>query len=93
MQNYWREGVNQKLGWDENLSGKGVGAKSLGEELANSQAFANCQVKKVFNTVCLRDAESVDDLAQISSTITSFKRNDYQLKRVFAEVGEYCMGE
>ena len=92
-QNYWREGVNQKLGWDENLSGKGVGAKSLGEELANSQAFANCQVKKVFNTVCLRDAESVDDLAQISSTITSFKRNDYQLKRVFAEVGEYCMGE
>ena len=92
-QNYWREGVNQKLGWDENLSGKGVGAKSLGQEFANSQAFAHCQVKKVFNTVCLRDAESDDDLAQISSTTESFKQNDYQLKRVFAEVGEYCMGE
>jgi len=92
-QNYWREGVNQKLGWDENLSGKGAGAKSFGQEFANSQAFAQCQVKKVFNTVCLRDAESVDDLAQISSTTASFKQNDYQLKRVFAEVGEYCMGE
>jgi hypothetical protein len=92
-QNYWREGVNQKLGWDEDLSGKGVGAKSLGQEFANSQAFAHCQVKKVFNTVCLRDAESADDLAQISSTTESFKQNDYQLKRVFAEVGEYCMGE
>jgi hypothetical protein len=91
--NYWREGVNQKLGWDENLTGKGVGAKSLGKEFANSQAFAHCQVKKVFNTVCLRDAESVDDLAQISATTASFKQNDYQLKRVFAEVGEYCMGE
>ena len=92
-QNYWREGVNQKLGWDENLSGKGVGAKSFGEEFANSQAFAHCQVKKVFNTVCLRDAESTNDLAQISSTTESFKQNAYQLKRVFAEVGEYCMGE
>jgi len=91
--NYWREGVNQKLGWDESLSGKGIGAKSFGEEFANSQAFAQCQVKKVFNTVCLRNAESADDLAQISSTTESFKQNDYQLKRVFAEVGEYCMGE
>jgi len=92
-QNYWREGVNQKLGWDENLTGKGAGAKSFGEEFANSQAFAHCQVKKVFNTVCLRDAESANDLAQISSTTESFKQNAYQLKRVFAEVGEYCMGE
>ena len=92
-QNYWREGPNQKLGWDVNLSGKGFGAKSLGQELANSQAFAQCQVKKVFNTVCLRDAESTADLSQINTTTESFKQNDYQLKRVFAEVGAYCMGE
>jgi len=92
-QNYWREGVNQKLGWDESLSGKGIGAKSLGQELANSQAFAQCQVKKVFNTVCLRDAESTADLSQISTTTASFQQNNYQLKRVFAEVGAYCMGE
>ncbi|WP_285164591.1 hypothetical protein [Shewanella goraebulensis] len=92
-QNYWREGVNQKLGWDESLNGKGFGAKSLGQEFANSQAFAQCQVKKVFKTVCLRDAESTEDINQIAATTASFQQNSYQLKRVFAEVGNYCMGE
>ena len=92
-QNYWREGINQKLGWDSNLTGKGSGMKSLGQELANSQAFAQCQVKKVFKAVCLRDAESTADLTQIQATTTSFKQNSYQLKQVFAEVGAYCMGE
>lgn len=91
--NYWRKGINQKLGWDNSLPGKGAGMKSFGLELANSHAFAQCQVKKVFKNVCLRDAESIEDLAQINSTTTSFKQNSYQLKRVFAEVGAYCMGE
>ena len=92
-ENYWRQGVNQKLGWDINLPGKGTGMKSLGEELANSQAFAQCQVKKVFKAVCLRPAESNADLTKINAITASFKENNYQLKRVFAEVGNYCMGE
>ncbi len=92
-QNYWREGINQKLGWDSSLSGKGAGMKSFGQELANSQAFAQCQVKKVFKTVCLRDAETNTDLMKINNITESFKQNSYQLKRVFAEVGAYCMGE
>jgi hypothetical protein len=91
--NYWRQGINQKLGWDTSLSGQGRGAKSLGQELANSNAFAQCQVKKVFKSVCLRNAESQADLSQIAATTASFKQNAYQLKRVFAEVGNYCMGE
>lgn len=92
-ENYWRSGSNQKLGWDSTLPGKGSGMKSLGQELANSQAFAQCQVNKVFKTVCLRDAESADDLSKIQSTTASFKQNAYQLKHVFAEIGAYCMGE
>jgi hypothetical protein len=92
-QNYWREGINQKLGWDTGLAGKGSGMKSLGQELANSEAFAQCQVKKVFKAVCLRDAESSADLVQIQSATTSFQQHSYQLKQVFAEVGAYCMGE
>ena len=91
--NYWRQGDNRHLGWDSALSGQGSGMKSLGEELANSQAFAQCQVKKVFNNVCLRNAEDNADLAQIETTTTSFKQNGYQLKRVFAEIGNYCIGE
>jgi hypothetical protein len=43
--------------------------------------------------VCLRDAESQADIAQISATTASFKQNSYQLKRIFAEVGNYCIGE
>jgi hypothetical protein len=92
-QNYWRSGVNRKLGWSTSLSGQGEGAKSLGEELSNSHAFAQCQVKKVFKNVCLRQPEDQNDINQISSTTASFKQNTYQLKRVFAEIGTYCMGE
>ena len=36
---------------------------NLGEELANSDAFASCQVKKVFRAVCLREPEDADDPA------------------------------
>lgn len=92
-ENYWRSGVNSKLGWDDSLTGKGEGAKSLGQELANSAAFASCQVKKVFKNVCLREPESDNDINAISNTTASFKQNAYQLKRVFAELGNYCMGE
>lgn len=92
-QNYWRSGVNRKLGWNTGLSGQGEGAKSLGEELSNSHAFAQCQVKKVFENVCLRQPEDQNDINQISATTASFKQNAYQLKRVFAEIGTYCMGE
>ncbi|WP_394129921.1 hypothetical protein [Shewanella maritima] len=91
--NYWREGDNQRLGWDQSLAGEGQGAKSLGQELANSDAFAQCQVKKVFKSICFRDAESNEDLGQIAQSTAQFKQSGYQLKRVFAEVGNYCMGE
>ena len=91
--NYWRRGDNRSLGWDPALNGEGNGMKSLGQELANSQAFAQCQVKKVFNNICLRDAESNADLNQITATTSSFKENGYRLKQVFAEIGNYCMGE
>ncbi|MGJ8693661.1 MAG: hypothetical protein ACSHW0_14435 [Thalassotalea sp.] len=91
--NYWRTGANTKLGWSNSLAGKGQGAKSLGEELANSEAFAQCQVKKVFKDVCLREPESANDIAAVTATTASFKQHAYQLKRVFAEVGNYCMGE
>ena len=42
--NYWRAGQNELLGWDPSLPGSGSGAKSMGQELAHSEAFAQCQV-------------------------------------------------
>ncbi len=52
--NRWRTGPNADLGWDTSLPGSGQGAESLGQELENTTAFANCQVVKVFQTVCIR---------------------------------------
>ena len=89
--NYWRNGPNSLLGWDTGLPSGGNGAKSMGQELANSEAFASCQVKKVFKSVCLRPAVDATDRAQISSMTTSFK-SGYNLKQVFAESAAYCIG-
>jgi hypothetical protein len=91
--NYWRHRQNRLLGWSAGGSGTGAGAASLGSELAGSDAFAECQAKKVFRNVCLRDPVDGNDRAQISSMVTSLKGNGYKLKRAFAEVAVYCKGD
>ena len=91
--NYWRKGRNSLLGWDPSLPGKGQGAKSHGRELARTDAFANCQVQKVFKTVCLRAPSDAEDRAKVQAMVGSFKSNGYQLKRVFADAAAYCMGD
>jgi hypothetical protein len=91
--NYWRKGNNQLLGWDAALPGSGSGAKSLGQELANSDAFAQCQVEKVFRAVCFRAPSSAADRARVQSIKSVFRSSNYSLKRVFAETGVYCMGD
>ena len=91
--NYWREGQNQFLGWDQSLPGNGNGAKTLGQELGNSEAFASCQVRKVFANVCLREPEDVNDRAQVQTMVTSLRTGGYSLKQTFAEAAVYCMGQ
>ncbi|HVJ29356.1 MAG TPA: hypothetical protein VNA66_03530 [Gammaproteobacteria bacterium] len=90
--NHWRQGQNALLGWNPALPGEGIGAKSLGEELAGTQAFAQCQVKKVFKAVCLRDPVDANDRNQIGAMTNTF-RGAYDLKQVFAESAGYCMGQ
>jgi len=90
--NYWREGQNQFLGWDNSLQGSGNGAASMGQELANSDAFASCQVKKVFKAVCLREPEDAADRFQVQQMVTSLKAG-YVMKQTFAEAAVYCMGQ
>jgi hypothetical protein len=90
--NYWRAGQNAVLGWDSALPGSGDGAKSLGQELANTQAFAQCQVEKVFQNVCLRAPADAADRAQVSAMTADFQSGGYKLRKVFAESAVYCMG-
>lgn len=91
--NYWREGPNSLLGWDPNLPGEGNGAKSLGQELANTDAFASCQVKKVFRNVCFREPTDTSDRNQVAAMVSSFQNTGYRMKQVFAEAATYCMGD
>ncbi len=90
--NYWRVGPNKNMGWDPALPGFGDGASSMGQELAHTEMFADCQVKKVFTNVCLREPVDSSDRNQITSMVASFKASNYKLKQVFAETAAYCMG-
>lgn len=91
--NYWREGQNKVLGWDNALPGGGNGAKSMGAELAHSDAFASCQVTKVFEAVCLRKPEDAADRAQISSMVGNLRGSNFQLKTAFSDAAVYCRGD
>jgi hypothetical protein len=92
-ENRWRRGNNRLIGWDSALPGSGNGAKSMGQELANSDAFAQCQVEKVFRTVCFRAPSNAGDRARVQGITGQFRSSNYNLKRVFAETAAYCMGE
>jgi hypothetical protein len=94
--NYWREGPNSVLGWDY-LGAAGTevvdgnGAASMGQELAHSRAFAECQVQKVFKNVCLRDPISQSDLDQLPILRGVFESSTFNMKRLFAETANYCL--
>jgi hypothetical protein len=92
-ENRWRAGQNSLLGWDSQLPGSGDGAKSLGEEFGASDAFATCQVEKVFRTVCLRNPQDTADRSRVASMTNAFRSSGYRLKQAFADAAAYCMGD
>lgn len=94
-ENRWRlPGKNTLLNWAgaDNQIRSGNGAKTLGEELANSDAFAQCQVEKVFRTVCLRAPSDIPDIDQVGVILSAFKSSGYKLKTAFAESAAWCAG-
>jgi hypothetical protein len=90
--NFWRAGPNSALGWGTGEAG-GFGAKSLGAEVADSRAFSQCQVEKVFENVCFRPPGSPEDRAEIERIADVFEAGNHSLKRVFAETAVFCMGD
>jgi hypothetical protein len=97
--NYWRNGQNWRLGWgtaanpDARGNETGNGAKSLGQELANSNAFAQCQVDKVFEAVCLRGPGEFfgQDRTVRDNIVTAFKTT-YNMRNAFTDVAAHCKG-
>lgn len=90
--NYWREGPNSLLGWklpaDSDGKSRGNGASTMGEELANTNAFNTCQVKKVFKTVCFREPS----ITEMNNVTSQFVSSGYSMKEVFAQAAVACMG-
>ena len=96
--NYWRTGVNAKLGWGKDAALtptnvpqapiRGNTAAELGRELANTEAFARCQVTKVYRHVCHSDP-SESDLQTITG---SFTASTYNMQTVYRESVKVCMG-
>jgi len=89
--NYWRSGPISVLGWRGAEAG-GVGAKSLGREVAASRAFSVCQVEKAFKFTCFRPVGSPDDRIAVEGIADAFETQGYSMKRVLAETAAYCMG-
>jgi hypothetical protein len=99
--NYWRNGQNWLLGWgtavnpDAKGNETGSGAKALGQELANSDAFAQCQVDKVFEAVCLRSPTEFfgTDRTVRDGIVANFKTTyNYNMRDVFTDVAAHCKG-
>ncbi|MCP4490859.1 MAG: hypothetical protein GY820_26625 [Gammaproteobacteria bacterium] len=100
--NYWRNGPNARLGWgnyaDEEFDAKGnaigSGLKSMGMELAHSDAFAQCQVDKAFEAICFRNPDDyATDRAQRDEILTNFEDSGYDMKQVFGSVAAWCKGD
>jgi len=97
--NYWRTGQNAKLEWANNspqasiavpasIPGAAVGnAALLGQELANTNAFARCQVTKVYRHVCLNDPAE----ATLQTLTTNFVNSTYDMRTVFTDSVIDCM--
>jgi hypothetical protein len=95
----WKREVAQNtealrvIGFAPNLPHSGNGAKSLGQELAASNAFAQCQVEKVFRAICFRSPTSQPDIDLVTGSTGTFKNGgNGNLKQVFADVAAYCAG-
>jgi hypothetical protein len=75
----------------------GTGAASMGAELAATEAFAQCQVEKVYKQVCLQNPIFPHN-GNISNLTTRFMSPvaeggmNYSMKSLFAEVAALCMG-
>jgi len=99
--NYWRNGQNSLLGWghagevlDSKGNATGNGAKTLGIEMANTSAFAQCQVDKAFKAICLRDPNDYAADRTVRDNIVSNFRGayNYDMREVFTDVAAECKG-
>ncbi|MBL7545382.1 MAG: hypothetical protein JNL11_16300 [Bdellovibrionaceae bacterium] len=86
-------GTNRtNIGWTR-TSGKGLA--EFGKAIAESKAFPKCMAKRVFFSVCKREAEAKDEqfIKKVAEEFSSAERN-YNIKYLFQRIvaNESCLG-
>ena len=87
--NLWYAGTNANLGWDPSKK-SGTGPKSWGEGLAATKMFPDCMAKRVYKTVCLKDARAASDKASITELSAGFVNSSYNMKDLFKQTAVEC---
>ncbi|MCJ8277000.1 MAG: DUF1585 domain-containing protein, partial [Bdellovibrionales bacterium] len=91
--NYARSPQNQELlGWRGSVAG-GNGVNALAEAVANSRAFSQCMVKKVYYEVCRRDVATFE-IPMVDRIADEFESEGYNLKALFEKIAisKECIG-
>jgi hypothetical protein len=85
-------GINNKVtfGWDGPNKFGGVGVNQFGRMIADSERFAQCMAKRVFETVCTPDAPHDTKISEvIASLATKFKASGYKFRSLFQDVAAH----
>jgi len=73
---------NDKFGFKNKLVGYGV--NEFGQMLSESDAFAQCMVKRTYSQICGKELDLKNEI--ILKLSTQFKSNGYRFKSLFADV-------
>lgn len=81
------------IGWGPRVSGKGT--NEFGKAIVESKAFPRCMAKRVFFTVCKREAGAKEDgfIRSVAEEFSTPERN-YNLKYLFQKIvtNDLCLG-
>jgi hypothetical protein len=86
--NNWTVGQNKVIGWHGATDGNG--AKSFGETITDTDAFASCMAQHAFQTVCLRKPTADADAESVKALAAGFAADGFKFKGLFAETATIC---
>ena len=92
-ENRWRHGQNACSAGLPPCRARATARSRSARSSPRSDAFAQCQVQKVFKAVCFRAPGDAAGSRQGRLDDGELQANGYQLKQVFAETATYCMGD
>lgn len=85
-------GTNNRavFGWNGSNKYGGAGVRQFGRMIADSDRFAHCMAKRVFESVCTPDAKPDSKITPLITTLgANFKANGYKFRRLFQDVSSH----